>query len=238
MIYTKKHISVTALTLILLRFAFMLYAHETDTAEQDKEHSAIATETQDKNTVPPVVNELQTEALSRQGIFQSSNSIAEETLLLTEKQRLALQQPHGLNYTRPMLLNWLVGFGVGNFLNGDIKGGFTHLGIESVAGLSYIIANSVWGYHLFTLLDESSWWVNDSPPPAIKSMEFNMYVAMTSLGILVADRIVSIISVSIYTARYNTILTNASIPPRLGISIYASPVITPDRFGFAFNIKY
>ena len=69
-------------------------------------------------------------------------------------------------------------------------------------------------------------------------MEICEIIIQTGFGVLLANRVASIISVSVHTAKYNKTLKEALTPAKAEVSIHTVPIIAPNQFGLALSINY
>ena len=69
-------------------------------------------------------------------------------------------------------------------------------------------------------------------------MEICKIIVQTGLGVLLANRLAPIISVSVHTAKYNRTLKEVLTPAKAEVSIQAVPIIAPNQFGLALSINY
>ena len=69
-------------------------------------------------------------------------------------------------------------------------------------------------------------------------MKICKIIVQTGFGVLLANRVASIISVSVHTAKYNKTLKEALNPVRTNVSVQAIPIIAPNQLGLAVNINY
>lgn len=186
--------------------------------------------------------ELQIEELIQQGLFKNKDLINQQAILLTEEQRLNIQEQYRLGYVKPLLFNSLLGFGIGNFVNKDRAGGIAHVVIDSLAAGTIIVAGCIYsaGALITTLSLPIIVSMPDSAPLSsiMKTMEISKTIVQIGFGVFLANKLASIISVSVHTSKYNKTLTEALTPAKAEISIQALPIIAPNQFGLALNINY
>ena len=191
--------------------------------------------------------EIKINKLIQQGLFKNKDLINRQALLLTEEQRINIQEQHRLGYVKPLLFNSLLGFGIGNFINKDRAGGITHVVIDSltvgtilVAGYIYLRGAAIYLVALpFLLFDQNdSIGLSDTLSSIDNSMKICKIIVQTGFGVLLANRVASIISVSVHTAKYNKTLKEALNPVRTNVSVQAIPIIAPNQFGLALSINY
>jgi len=72
----------------------------------------------------------------------------------------------------------------------------------------------------------------------MKTMEISKTIVQIGFSVFLANKLASIISVSVHTSKYNKTLTEALTPAKAEISIQALPIIAPNQFGLALNINY
>ena len=208
-------------------------ASEITAAQEDKVQDSMA--------------EIKINRLIQQGLFKNKDLINRQALLLTEEQRINIQEQHRLGYVKPLLFNSLLGFGIGNFINKDRAGGITHVVIDSltvgtilVAGYIYLRGAAIYLVALpFLLFDQNdSIGLSDTLSSIDNSMKICKIIVQTGFGVLLANRVASIISVSVHTAKYNKTLKEALNPVRTNVSVQAIPIIAPNQFGLALSINY
>ena len=189
--------------------------------------------------------EIRIDELIKDGLFKNKALINQQALLLPEGRRLNIQGQYRLGYVKPLLFNCLLGFGIGNFINKDRVGGITHVVIDSLAVGTIFVAGCVYlGNALpiilslpllpILLASQDSYLLSS----AIKTMEICEIIIQTGFGVLLANRVASIISVSVHTAKYNKTLKEALTPAKAEVSIQAVPIIAPNQFGLALSINY
>ena len=189
--------------------------------------------------------EIRIDELIKDGLFKNKTLISQQALLLADEHRLNIQEQHRLGYVKPLLFNSLLGFGIGNFINKDRVGGITHGIIDSLAAGTIFVAGCVYLGNalpiilslplLPILLSSQDSYLLSS---AIKTMEICKIIVQTGLGVLLANRLASIISVSVHTAKYNRTLKEALTPAKAEVSIHTVPIIAPNQFGLALSINY
>lgn len=191
--------------------------------------------------------EIKINKLIQQGLFKNKDLINRQALLLTEEQRINIQEQHRLGYVKPLLFNSLLGFGIGNFINKDRAGGITHVVIDSltvgtilVAGYIYLRGAAIYLVALpFLLFDQNdSIGLSDTLSSIDNSMKICKIIVQTGFGVLLANRVASIISVSVHTAKYNKTLKETLNPVGSDVSVQTVPIIAPNRLGLAVNISY
>ena len=183
--------------------------------------------------------EIRIDDLIKDGLFKNKALINQQALLLPEGRRLDIQGQYRLGYVKPLLFNCLLGFGSGNFINGDITGGFAHLVIDSSALLTGVIAELMSQKYIRTLL----WMLPgestiDQIEALSKKIQISSYTAIIAYSIFAVDKLASIISVSVHTAKYNRTLKEALTPAKAEVSIHTVPIIAPNQFGLALSINY
>ena len=183
--------------------------------------------------------EIRIDELIKDGLFKNKALINQQALLLPEGRRLNIQEKYRMNYVSPILLNFIIGFGSGNFINGDTTGGFVHLAIDSSALLTGLIAGLMfqkYSWTLFRMLPGES--TIDQIEALSKKIQISGYTAIIAYSIFAVDKLASIISVSVHTSKYNRTLKEALTPAKAEVSIYTVPIIAPNQFGLALNINY
>lgn len=183
--------------------------------------------------------EIRIDDLIKDGLFKNKALINQQALLLPEGRRLDIQGQYRLGYVKPLLFNCLLGFGIGNFINGDTTGGFVHLAIDSSALLTGVIAELMCQKYIRTLLwmlpGEST---SDQIDALSKKIQISSYTAIIAYSLFAVDKLASIISVSVHTAKYNRTLEEALTPAKAEVSIHTVPIIAPNQFGLALSINY
>ena len=69
-------------------------------------------------------------------------------------------------------------------------------------------------------------------------MNISKIIVQVGLGVFLANKLASIISVSVHTAKYNKTLKETLSPARPAVSVRALPIIAPNTLGFALSINY
>lgn len=183
--------------------------------------------------------EIRIDELIKDGLFKNKALINQQALLLPEGRRLNIQEKYRMNYVSPILLNFIIGFGSGNFINGDTTGGFVHLAIDSSALLTGVIAGLMYQKYIRTLL----WMLPgestiDQIEALSKKIQISSYTVIIAYSIFAVDKLASIISVSVHTSKYNRTLKEALTPAKAEVSIHTVPIIAPNQFGLALSINY
>lgn len=196
--------------------------------------------------VQAIMGKSRIDGLIKDGLFKNKTLISQQALQLTEAQRLNLQEQHKLGYVKPLLFNCLLGFGIGNFINKDRIGGITHVVIDSLAVGTIVIAGSIYAgealVYLFLLpvllLGQDDKQVSDTCSSIEKTMKSCEIIVQASFGVFLANKLASIISVSVHTAKYNKTLKEVLTPAGAQVSVQAAPIIAPNQFGLALSINY
>ena len=186
------------------------------------------------------------EELIKGGLFKNKMLISQQAALLPEAQRLMLQERYSLGYVKPILFNSLLGFGIGNFINKDRVGGITHAVIDSVAVTTIIVAGSVYmGGAMMTvfatplvIVGQGDKEVEEFYSSIKHNMNISKIIVQVGLGVFLVNKLASIISVSVHTAKYNKTLKEALTPARPAVSVRALPIIAPNALGLALSINY
>lgn len=186
------------------------------------------------------------EELIKGGLFKNKMLISQQAALLPEAQRLMLQERYSLGYVKPILFNSLLGFGIGNFINKDRVGGITHAVIDSVAVTTIILAGSIYmGGTMMTvfatplvIVGQGDKEVEEFYSSIKHNMNISKIIVQVGLGVFLANKLASIISVSVHTAKYNKTLKEALSPARPAVSVRALPIIAPNALGLALSINY
>lgn len=233
----------------------LLQADENEAVQSDTvtQETTIAAETLSEISpakiaeVQGAMAEIRIDGLIQQGLFKNKDLISQQALLLTEEQRLNIQEQYKLGYVKPLLFNSLLGFGIGNFINKDRAGGITHVVIDSLAASTVVVAGYIYiGDVLLHVLalpillfgTDDDKQLSDLLSSINKRMEICKIIVHTGLGVLLANRLASIISVSVHTSKYNKTLKKALNPVKTEVSIHAVPIIAPNQFGLALSINY
>ena len=196
--------------------------------------------------VQETMAELRIDELIKDGLFKNKTLISQQALLLADEQRLNLQGQYRLGYVKPLLFNCLLGFGIGNFINKDRVGGITHVVIDSLAVGTVVTAGFIYvgealmGLFLLPVLvlGQDGKQVSDTFSSIDKTMKISKIIVQAGLGVLLVNRLASIISVSVHTSKYNRTLKEALTPAKAEVSIHTVPIIAPNQFGLALNINY
>ena len=196
--------------------------------------------------VQETMAELRIDELIKDGLFKNKTLISQQALLLADEQRLNLQGQYRLGYVKPLLFNCLLGFGIGNFINKDRVGGITHVVIDSLAVGTVVTAGFIYvgealmGLFLLPVLvlGQDDKQVSDTFSSIDKTMKISKIIVQAGLGVLLVNRLASIISVSVHTSKYNRTLKEALTPAKAEVSIHTVPIIAPNQFGLALNINY
>jgi len=200
----------------------------------------------DTDEVQKVSDETPIEELIKGGLFKNKMLISQQAALLPEAQRLMLQERYSLGYVKPILFNSLLGFGIGNFINKDRVGGITHAVIDSLAVGTIVIAGSVYMGGVLTeilLLPIFVAGQGGKETEALfssieQTMKISEIIVQVGLGVFLVNKLASIISVSVHTAKYNKTLKEALTPARPAVSVRALPIIAPNALGLALSINY
>ena len=190
--------------------------------------------------------EIRIDELIKDGLFKNKALINQQALLLPEGRRLDIQGQYRLGYVKPLLFNCLLGFGIGNFINKDRVGGITHMVIDSLAVGTIVTAGSIYlgGGLMYVLLlpalllGQDDKQVADTFSSIDKTMKISKIIVHTGFGVFLANKLASIISVSVHTAKYNRTLKEALTPAKAEVSIHTVPIIAPNQFGLAVSINY
>ena len=189
--------------------------------------------------VQETMAEIRIDELIKDGLFKNKALINQQALLLPEGRRLNIQKKYRMNYVSPILLNFIIGFGSGNFINGDTTGGFVHLAIDSSALLTGVIAELMCQKYIRTLLGMLPGESTIEQIEALsKKIQISGYTVIIAYSIFAVDKLASIISVSVHTAKYNRTLKEALTPAKAEVSIHTVPIIAPNQFGLALSINY
>ena len=225
----------------------LLQADENEAVQSDTVTQATTIEAETLSEITPAkiaevqgaMAEIRIDELIKDGLFKNKALINQQALLLPEGRRLNIQEKYRMNYVSPILLNFIIGFGSGNFINGDTTGGFVHLAIDSSALLTSVIAELMRQKYIWTLFrmlpGEST---IDQIEALSKKIQISSYTATIAYSIFAVDKLASIISVSVHTSKYNRTLKEALTPVKAEVSIHTVPIIAPNQFGLALSINY
>lgn len=201
----------------------------------------------DTDEVQRVSDETPIEELIKGGLFKNKMLISQQAALLPEAQRLMLQERYSLGYVKPILFNSLLGFGIGNFINKDRVGGITHAVIDSLAVGTIVIAGSVYMggvlteillLQIFVAAGQGGKETEALFSSIEQTMKISEIIVQVGLGVFLVNKLASIISVSVHTAKYNKTLKEALTPARPAVSVRALPIIAPNALGLALSINY
>lgn len=201
----------------------------------------------DTDGVQRVSDETPIEELIKGGLFKNKMLISQQAALLPEAQRLMLQERYSLGYVKPILFNSLLGFGIGNFINKDRVGGITHAVIDSLAVGTIVIAGSVYMggvlteillLPIFVAAGQGGKETEALFSSIEQTMKISEIIVQVGLGVFLVNKLASIISVSVHTAKYNKTLKEALTPARPAVSVRALPIIAPNALGLALSINY
>lgn len=201
----------------------------------------------DTDEVQRVSDETPIEELIKGGLFKNKMLISQQAALLPEAQRLMLQERYSLGYVKPILFNSLLGFGIGNFINKDRVGGITHAVIDSLAVGTIVIAGSVYMggvlteillLPIFVAAGQGGKETEALFSSIEQTMKISEIIVQVGLGVFLVNKLASIISVSVHTAKYNKTLKEALTPARPAVSVRALPIIAPNALGLALSINY
>ena len=88
------------------------------------------------------------------------------------------------------------------------------------------------------LLGQDDKQVADTFSSIDKTMKISKIIVQTGFGVFLANKLASIISVSVHTSKYNRTLKEALTPVKAEVSIHTVPIIAPNQFGLALSINY
>ncbi|MEL3906917.1 MAG: P13 family porin [Treponema sp.] len=179
------------------------------------------------------VHYMEIDSLIQKGLFKNKELISQQAKNLTDEQIFSLQQRHTKNYSMPLFLNGLFGFGSGNFYAGDNVGGAIHAVID-IAGILTTTISA--GIYIRTITDSAR--NIDSLESFEKSTKRYLYTALVSTSIITLNKLISLITASTYVKKYNLTLTEALAASRTAVSVQTVPVFAHDHLGLAFNINY
>ncbi len=135
------------------------------------------------------------------------DSISKESATLTDFEIMSLYAMHEDSPTVPFLVNFLVGAGIGSFIQGDMKGGYTGLITDIVALGMYSV-----GYvQVFTAALDN------------EISEGGSMLVLLGAGVMLGSKIYQSIRPFSYSKEYNRRL-NSSLMGKA--EIFVTPVIT------------
>lgn len=128
--------------------------------------------------------------LIKSDLFKNQSKIQELSKDLSSTEKLRLYSQYKKDQWVPFLINFLVGYGVGSFVEGDTTGGVIALGSD-LGGLACVLVGAV-----------SSANALSSDPNTTSGLGVMLFGSILVLG----SRIFEIIRPFTYTARYNSTL--------------------------------
>lgn len=140
-------------------------------------------------------------------IFDNYDKISKETENLTDYEKMSLFSMHENSPTIPFVVNLLVGAGIGSFIQGDTKGGFTALLTEVIGA----------GLYVAGVASYSSAILNGEVSGSGATM------MMIGAGALLGGRIYECIRPFSYSKEYNNQLHSAL---RGKAEIFVTPMVT------------
>lgn len=153
------------------------------------------------------------------GLFANFDAIKEAASKLSFEQKAMLKENNENSAILPFILNMVVGFGIGSFVQKDIRSGVTSLCFET-AGLVCLIA----GYaNVYVNLLSS--YENDYYSPTISGV--GLVLLGIGYGFMVGGRIAECIAPWRYAANYNEKLEEALNVTDVKVGLV--PVLTDDK---------
>lgn len=164
---------------------------------------------------------LKVKLLIDDGLFRNKEVIKEGSKTLSFDQKYELYQDNRKSVTGPFLLNLLVGYGIGSYVQGDTLPGVISTGVDVVGG-------AIFAAGFFASL-------NASPGATNRGHETALLIGGVSL---LCSRIFSCVSTFSFVNRYNNTLKDS-----LGfsdVSFYILPTIDDenDKLAIACRIQY
>lgn len=135
------------------------------------------------------------------------DSISKESAKLSDFEKMSLYSMHEDSPTVPFLVNFLVGAGIGSFIQGDMKGGYTGLITDVVALGLYTVG---YAQVLTAALDN-------------EISEGGSMLVLVGAGLMLGSKISQCIRPFTYSKEYNRRL-NSSLMGKA--EIFVTPVIT------------
>lgn len=167
------------------------------------------------------------------GLFENRTAIREAAPFLTPVQKSVLYKEHKKDAVVPFLANWLVGFGVGSFIQGDVTGGMTVIVSGGVATGLILYAVSP----LFELANTPADSENEQRVQALNArMEQNLPVLFAGYGLFLAGGIYSLIRPWTYAESWNETLRSA-LNPAQNAEISFVPLSDGQSLGCGIRIE-
>lgn len=141
-------------------------------------------------------------------LFANHDSISKESENLSDLEKMTLYSMHEDSPTIPFVVNLLVGGGIGSFIQGDTKGGFTALLTEVIGAGLYVVGFS----------DAYSSAINNGEASAGGTA-----MMLVGASVLLGGRIYECIRPFSYSKAYNNQLHSAL---KAKAEIFVTPVIT------------
>jgi hypothetical protein len=161
-------------------------------------------------------------ALIRNGLNKNYDSILQKSSGLSDQQRLYLYDRNSKTAGLPAVLNGLVGFGIGSYIQRDMVGGIVGsvgdgLGIILMISSADYFKKTGWSLSSSDFTDKNGLYDNDKYQAALKSaqkksqdaLETATALIVTGSVILTASRVFGIIKAYTFTNSYNRTLKDA-----------------------------
>ena len=142
--------------------------------------------------------ELRLNTLIDDGLYRNFGAITAESFDLNAEQKYRLYAQHESDPMLPFLVNFLVGFGIGSFVQSDLSGGFLGAGLDlggiAFVTIGYLMLLSEWMVY-FPDYDPYA-WPSEMPTAALS-------ISLAGVGMLAFSRIHQLIRPFTYAQRYN-----------------------------------
>ena len=142
---------------------------------------------------------------------------------LTNFEKVELYKQFKKSETVPVLLNTVLGFGIGSFVSGDKMGGLIGLGLDSTAILAFSIQYSIYQSALAAYQKNLSNRGSSSTSYHESSPDFN---PVFPILLFIGSRVFEVVRANLYVKNYNKTLINS-----LGLNSFRMsmlPSVTPD----------
>ncbi|CEM60959.1 P13 family porin [Treponema phagedenis] len=170
------------------------------------------------------------------GLHKNKAEIALLAADLTDQERVTLLNRNTLSLDIPMLLNGVIGFGSGSFVNKDYIAGGIHCGIDVACTITSITV----GYLYSTRMMNSA--TSYDSDKMLKDTKIVLYTAITGFSVLAINKIAQLITLPVYTNKYNAALHDAllgqGVAAKKPVKIQLFPVFVPENIGLALAVDY
>ncbi len=175
------------------------------------------------------------------GLYKNNSKIERLSEELTIEERALCIKNNTLKLRIPLLLNGLVGYGVGSFLNKDYIAGGIHCSIDTLCFITSWTMNIFYGYtfmkHLYGHCGDIS--IAELVSATMNDSKQYRYVSLINTGIILLNRIAQMTTLALHTRKYNNVLYKTLSPkPVVDGNLYCIPVIGGNTLGLAVMIVY